>query len=121
ALQANSFLGSVLWSIESGIVVVDRQLKVTTWSAAATELWGLRESEVQGEHFLNLDFGLPVAELRDPMRDALRGETVQPLRLSGHNRRGQPIVCDIAFTQLRTHLDEVTGVILVMSPAPNAG
>jgi two-component system CheB/CheR fusion protein len=116
ALQANSFLGSVLWSIESGIVVVDEQLEVTTWSAAATELWGLRQSEVEGEHFLNLDIGLPVAELRDPIRDVLRGESVAPLRMSGHNRRGQPITCEIAFTQLRTHLDEVRGVILVMSP-----
>jgi two-component system CheB/CheR fusion protein len=115
ALQANSFLGSVLWSIESGIVVVDRQLKVITWSSAATELWGLREEEVRGEHFLNLDFGLPVSGLRDPIRDVLRGESVAPIRLEGHNRRGQPIVCEISFTQLRTHLDEVTGVILVMS------
>ena len=121
ALTANSFLGSVLWSIDSGIVVVDRQLRVTTWSAAASELWGLREDEVRGEHFLNLDFGLDAAQLREPIRSVLRGEPVEPLRIAGHNRRGHPIVCEIAFTQLRTHLDEVTGVILVMSPVKERG
>jgi two-component system CheB/CheR fusion protein len=115
ALQANSFLGSILWSIEQGIVVLDRQLRVSTWSHAASELWGIRGDEAQGEHFLNLDFGLPVADLRDPIRNVLAGLEQTPVRLEGHNRRGQAVVCDIVLAQLKTHLDEVEGVIMVMT------
>src|SRR4051795_9021199 len=73
ALHANAFLNSILWSIKQAVVVVDTQLRVTAWSNAATELWGLREHEVDGEHFLNLNIGLPVGELRDPLRNALAG------------------------------------------------
>jgi two-component system CheB/CheR fusion protein len=115
ALHANAFLGSILWSIEQAVVVVDDQLRVTAWSNAATELWGLRESEVDGEHFLNLNIGLPVGELRDPLRSALAGETQGPVTLTGHNRRGQAITCEISFAQLRTHAEERKGVILVMA------
>ena len=114
-LQTNSFLASILWSIDQGIVVVDRQLRVSTWSHGATELWGLREDEVAGEHFLNLDFGLDVAQLRDPIRNVLAGQAQPPVQLEAHNRRGQAIVCEICFAQFRTHLDDVQGVILVMS------
>jgi two-component system CheB/CheR fusion protein len=115
ALHANAFLGSILWSIEQAVVVVDPQLRVTAWSNAATELWGLRENEVNGEHFLNLNIGLPVGELRDPLREALSGNKQDPVTLTGHNRRGQSIECEISFAQLRNHLDEARGVILVMA------
>jgi two-component system CheB/CheR fusion protein len=115
ALHANAFLGSILWSIEQAVIVVDTQLRVTAWSNSATELWGLREGEVDGQHFLNLNIGLPVGELRDPLRNALSGNRQEPVTLSGHNRRGQSIVCEITFAQLRDHLEEVRGVILVMA------
>jgi two-component system CheB/CheR fusion protein len=115
ALHANAFLNSILWSIEQAVIVVDTQLRVTAWSTAATELWGLRESEVDGEHFLNLNIGLPVGELRDPLRNALSGNRQEPVTLSGHNRRGQSIDCEITFAQLRDHREEGRGVILVMA------
>lgn len=115
ALQANTFLGSILWSIEQAVVVVDTQLRATAWSNAATELWGLRETEVDGEQFVNLNIRLPVGELRDPLRNAIAGQKQPPVMLEGHNRRGQSIVCEISFAQLHDHLDEGQGVILVMA------
>jgi two-component system, chemotaxis family, CheB/CheR fusion protein len=117
ALQANAFLGSILWSVEQAVVVVDRQLCVTKWSRAATELWGPREEEVEGEHLLNLEIGIPVGELREPIRATLAGEPHPTVTLEGHDRRGRPLCCDVTFAQLRSALDEVEGVILVVSPA----
>ena len=43
------------------------------WNDAAPRLWGLRAAEVRGQHLLNLDIGLPVDELRDPLRAVLAG------------------------------------------------
>jgi two-component system CheB/CheR fusion protein len=114
ALEINSFTSSILWSIEEAIVVVDRELRVSTWSRAARELWGLAEEEVAGDYFLNLDIGVPVVELREPIRRVLSSEDQQPVSLEGHDRRGRPVRCEVSLSQLRTHLGEVTGVILVM-------
>jgi two-component system, chemotaxis family, CheB/CheR fusion protein len=115
ALRANSFLGSVLAGIHQSVVVVDRQLRVTAWSRAAAELWGLRADEVQGEHLLNLDIGIPVDRLHDSLRAVLAGEEPPGIELDGHNRRGQPVHVVVSFAQLQTHNQEPDGVIVAMS------
>jgi two-component system CheB/CheR fusion protein len=119
ALHANAFLSSILSSVEQAVIVVDTDLRVTKWSLAASELWGLREDEVEGQHLLNLDIGVPVGELRGPIRQVLAGSSQEPVRLEGHNRRGQPVETEVSFAQLRSHLDENQGVILIMT-ADNA-
>ena len=115
ALRANSFLGSVLAGIHQSVVVVDKQLRVTAWSRAAAELWGLRADEVQGEHLLNLDIGIPVDRLHDSLRAVLAGEEPPGIELDGHNRRGQPVHVVVSFAQLQTHNQEPDGVIVAMS------
>jgi two-component system CheB/CheR fusion protein len=116
-LHANTFLASVLSSIQQGVVVVDRALRIVAWSSPAARLWGLRDDEVEGEHLLNLDIGLPVQRLRDPIRHVLAGEEAPDLELEGHDRRGKPVRVRIAFAPLqnRPDADEPTGAILLIS------
>ncbi|MFL5914272.1 MAG: CheR family methyltransferase [Gaiellaceae bacterium] len=116
-LQANSFLGSVLSGIRQAVIVVDRTLRVVAWSRRATDLWGLRDVEVEGEHLLNLDIGLPVQRLRDPIRRVVAGSGVPDLELEGHDRRGKPVRVKIAFAPLQNRPDaeEPDGAILLVS------
>jgi len=115
-LQANSFLGSVLSGIEQGVIVVERSLRVVAWSRRAADLWGLRDHEVEGEHLLNLDIGIPVQRLRDPIRQILAGSEVDDLDLEGHDRRGKPVRVHIAFAPLQNRPDseEPDGAILLV-------
>src|SRR4029079_15044730 len=115
ALHANSFMSSILSSVAQAVVVVDPQLRITKWSHAASELWGLREDEVEGHNLLNLDIVVPVAELREPVWGILAGREAEPVVLEGHDRRGRAWRCEVSFAQLRSHLDEVQGAILVMA------
>ncbi len=118
-LRSNAFLTSVLASIFQAVVVVDRELRVIAWSSQATELLGLREDEVEGAHLLNLDVGLPVQELRDPVRRALEREEQPPIEVGGHNRRGQAVRYTIAFAQLDgTNAEAAAGVILLITALP---
>jgi two-component system, chemotaxis family, CheB/CheR fusion protein len=121
-LQANSFLGSVLSGIQQGVVVVDRALKIVAWSTRATELWGLRDDEVEGEHLLNLDIGIPVQRLRDPIRRILAGSDSEELELDGHDRRGKQVHVRVAFAPLqnRPEAEEPDGAILLVSAEPTA-
>jgi two-component system, chemotaxis family, CheB/CheR fusion protein len=114
AIRANAFLRSVLSSVVQSLVVLDRELRVTAWSAMSAELWGLREDEVEGQHFLNLDIGLPVADLRPAIRSILAGEDAEPVALDGHDRRGRPIRTTVSFSPLRGPAGELLGVIIVM-------
>ena len=117
-LHANAFLGSVLSSIQQAVVVVDRTLRVVAWSQRATDLWGLRDDEVEGEHLLNLDIGIPVSRLRDPIRKVLGGSALEQLELDGHDRRGKPARFEMTFGPLRVRPDgdEHDGVIIVVAP-----
>ncbi|HJQ74307.1 MAG TPA: CheR family methyltransferase [Gaiellaceae bacterium] len=116
-LHANTFLASVLSSIHQGVVVVDRTLEIVAWSRRVTDLWGLRDDEVEGVNLLNLDIGIPVQRLRDPIRNVLAGSPADDLELDGHDRRGKPVRVGIAFAPLqnRPGSEEPDGAILVVS------
>jgi two-component system CheB/CheR fusion protein len=113
--EVNSFLESILTSLRVGVVVVDRDLLVRVWNHKAEDLWGLREDEVQGQHFLNLDIGLPVQQIRQPMRACLAGEAdYRDIVLPATNRRGRTIECKVGCTPLLGAGREIRGVILLM-------
>jgi two-component system, chemotaxis family, CheB/CheR fusion protein len=114
AVRANAFLRSVLSSVHQSLIVVDRELRVTGWSERSAELWGLREDEVEGEHLLNLDIGLPAGDLRPAIRAVIGGDVPEPVMLDGHDRRGKAIRTTVAFSPLHGAGGELLGVILVM-------
>jgi two-component system CheB/CheR fusion protein len=82
-------------------------------------MWGLRAHEVQGKSLLNLDIGLPVAELRGMIRPCLNGDQEHTeLVLDAVNRRGKAIKCHITCTPLLMGGKKRDGVILIMDEAP---
>jgi two-component system CheB/CheR fusion protein len=112
--DVNSFLEAILASLASGVVVVDRELRITAWNEAARDLWGLQSHEVQGEHLLNLDIGLPVDKLRAPIRNVLGGKGAETVELDAVNRRGKPTRVVVRFAPLAGNGDEVRGAIVMM-------
>jgi two-component system CheB/CheR fusion protein len=99
--EANAFLETVLTSLRAGVAVVDQDLRVRMWNRSAEELWGLRADEVTGQHFLNLDIGMPIEKLSPLLRGALgtRRESSET-KVDAVNRRGRPIVIRVACTPL---------------------
>ena len=99
--DANSFLEAVLASLRAGVVVVDHDMRIRVWNQRAEDLWGLRSHEVVGQHFLNLDIGLPFEQLRPLLREVLgeRGGAAE-IAVEAVNRRGRAIVVRVAATSL---------------------
>lgn len=113
--QANAFLESILTSLRGAVVVVNRDMQIQIWNDKAEDLWGLRAKEVLGHHFLNLDIGLPVQNLAQPLRNCLIGETESTeVTLAAINRRGKAIECKVTCTPLKGTAKEIKGVILLM-------
>ena len=112
---ANTFLQSILASLRSAVIVVDPKTNVVNWNSHAGEMWGLRTEDVQGVPFLNLDIGLPVEQLKVPLRDCLAGESdFQEIVVDAINRRGKKIKCQVTCTPLLGDNRERTGVLLLM-------
>ncbi len=114
---ANAFLAAVFTSLRNAVVVVDRDYHVQVWSTRAADLWGLRAEEAQNSNFLNLDIGLPVAELRGPIRRVLAGDDHSEVVVPATNRRGKAIGCRVTISPLRQFDNTVTGAILLMEEA----
>jgi two-component system, chemotaxis family, CheB/CheR fusion protein len=85
------------------------------WNAEANNLWGLPEAEVQGQSFMNLDIGLPVEQLRTPMRAVLSGRsTFEEVVLAATNRRGRTMQCRVTCAPLVGPEGDTQGVILLL-------
>jgi two-component system CheB/CheR fusion protein len=118
--DVNSFLESILGSLEAGVTVLNNDLQVQVWNRHAEDLWGLRSEEVAGKNFLNLDIGLPVDRLKQPIRTCLNGDgDHQQLLLDATNRRGKPIQCEVTCTPLFGASKQVQGVIVLMEGKDN--
>jgi two-component system CheB/CheR fusion protein len=113
--ELNAFLGSILRGFRAGVAVVNRNLEVQVWNERAEDLWGVRQDEVRGIHMLNLDIGLPVQGLAQPIRHVLSGADGSEVAvLQSTDRRGRGFRCRVTCTALHGGSRDVTGVILIM-------
>ena len=113
----NRFMAGVLGSFRAGVVVVDADLRVLAWNAAAEELWGVREDEARGQYVLSLDIGLPVAELQPLLDRQIAGTSTshETLELDAVNRRGRPVGVRATVSAFRTD-GQRGGAVVLMDP-----
>ncbi|RBY83058.1 chemotaxis protein CheR [Geodermatophilus sp. TF02-6] len=114
----NRFMNGVLSSFRAGVAVVDAELRVLVWNAAAEDLWGLRQDEVAGRHLLNLDVGLPVSRLQALLRRQVSGEGDghDTLELDAVNRRGRPVRVRVTVTTFSETPGQRHGAVVLMDP-----
>ena len=113
--ELNDFLESILASQRRGMAVIDRDMRVTVWNQRASEMWGVRIDEAPGQHFLNLDIGLPVEELRPAIRLILSGDSPhEEMDVPATNRRGRDFLCRVSLGPLLGAGRAVRGAIVLM-------
>ena len=110
---ANVMMESILSRSLIGVIVVDREIRIIVWNRRSEDLWGLRASEVQNQFLLNVDMGLPVEELLQPIRTCLADSNSRVrLELTAMNRRGRTVRCVITCDPLVREGEKIDGVIL---------
>ena len=116
--EVNAFLESVFASLRGGVAVLDADMRILVWNEGAEELWGVRASEVVTTHFLSLDIGLPVEQLRSPIRSVLGAQReLAEVVVPAINRRGRALQCRVLCMPLVRKGQGIRGVILVMDEA----
>jgi two-component system, chemotaxis family, CheB/CheR fusion protein len=111
----NAFLETVLTTIGFAVAVIDRNQHVQIWNSQARELWGLTAEEVDDQHLMSLDFGLPVERVKAGLRATLSGESErEEVVLSAVNRRGQAFECRVTLLPLGPYQDGHGASVLMM-------
>ncbi|HWE11757.1 MAG TPA: CheR family methyltransferase [Solirubrobacteraceae bacterium] len=118
--EINTFLESILATIGLAVAVLDRRQYVQIWNGQAREMWGVSADEAADQHLFALEIGLPVDQLKGPLRVCLSGESQrEELVLDAINRRGSAFRCRVVAMPVGTGADgdrKVSGVILLMEP-----
>jgi two-component system CheB/CheR fusion protein len=113
--RANVLLNSVMTSLELGVIVVDRDLRVQMWNSRSEDLWGVRADEAAGRALAELDIGLPLDEIVALVAGTLDGESKhRELRLTATNRRGKHIGCRVIATPLPLRGPAGHGAVLLV-------
>jgi two-component system, chemotaxis family, CheB/CheR fusion protein len=117
--QLNSFLESIWAGLDGAVAVLDPDLQVLVWNHGSEDLWGVRQEEVQGQHFLNLDIGLPIDQVRPALRAAMSDEhRSQSITIEATNRRGRAVTCRVTCSPLLDSDKTLRGVIMVVVEEP---
>jgi two-component system, chemotaxis family, CheB/CheR fusion protein len=117
--QLNAFLESIWAGLQGAVAVLDADLRVLVWNHGSEELWGVRQEEVLGQHFLNLDIGLPVDQVRPALRAAMSDENgTRSTVIQATNRRGRTVTCRVTCTPLLDSDKTLRGVIVVVADEP---
>jgi two-component system, chemotaxis family, CheB/CheR fusion protein len=117
--QLNAFLESIWAGLEGAVAVLDADLRVLVWNHGSEDLWGVRQEEVQGQHFLNLDIGLPVEKVRPALRAAMSGDNgTRSTVIQATNRRGRTVTCRVSCSPLLDSDKNLRGVIVVVADEP---
>ena len=120
--RLNAFMTSVLGSMNSGVAVVDTDVKVLVWNDRAADLWGVRSDEAVGAHLLNLDIGLPLEPLRQQIRTQLTDAEPKPVSvvLDAISRRGRSLQVRVTLTSIVNHHEAARAALLVMDVVDGA-
>jgi len=100
--------------VAAGVVVLDADLTVKSWNKGAEELWGLRSGEVSNQPFFQLEFGLPVGEVRGIVNECLASNRrTGPVQVAAINRIGRTITCTVTCSPLKGNGDGEGAVLLM--------
>ncbi len=112
----NTILETILTTVGLAVVVVDSQQRIQIWNGQARELWGLTAEEVEDQHLLSLDIGLPLENLKNQLRATLAGRSEREESvLDATNRRGKAFQCRVRLLPLGSDGDgAVSGAIMMM-------
>jgi two-component system CheB/CheR fusion protein len=113
--HVNAFLETVLTRLGTGVVVLDGDQQVQIWNDQAEDMWGLRSGEAEGKYLMKLEIGLPVEQLKAPVRAALSNDSQasQVVEVPAVNRLGKPVTCRVTAMPLAGMVGG-TGVVLLM-------
>jgi two-component system, chemotaxis family, CheB/CheR fusion protein len=116
--QMNMFLEKILTTIGLAVAVLDRDQRVQIWNGTARDLWGLSADEAEDRPLLGLDIGLPLDQVKSPLRAVLTGgSSGEEIVVESTNRRGKVFQCRVKLLPLGYGSDHtVSGVLVMMEP-----
>ncbi|GEO38597.1 chemotaxis protein CheR [Skermanella aerolata] len=115
ATEYRSYAEAVLRSMDTGVIVLDHEMKVRSWNRWSENTWGLRSEEVLGQRLSSVDIGLPVLRLTANIQRVLNGEERQIfIEFRALDRRGRMLDFRVLLLPLLYGSQDARGIVLIM-------
>jgi two-component system CheB/CheR fusion protein len=108
----------VLRGIDSGLIVLDEAGCVHSWNRWSENAWGLREEEVLGHKFGELDIGLPVKQLLPLVQSTLAEHSPGETTLAARDRRGRTMLCRVRVSPLMNPDRSTQAAVILVEDHP---
>lgn len=117
-VDARTFMDSLIESIPTAMVIVDREMRVLVWNEGCKDLWGVGASEAVGSDFPTLDIGLPMDSIRPLIGNAFvdPNSVGEVAIVDAVNRRGRATSVRVTCTAFKSSDGKVSGALLMMKP-----
>lgn len=113
--EARFFSDALVNSVKSGLVVVDREIRVIAWNRGCEDMWGLRSGEAVGKPLGQLDIGIPVDDLKPLIGNAfVDADAAGEISLEAVNRRGRTVTVRVVCSSFRGIEGSANGALLLM-------
>jgi len=115
ASEYRSYAEAVLRSMDTGVIVLDHEMKVRSWNRWSENTWGLRSEEVLGQRLAGIDISLPVLKLTGDIQRVLSGEMRQPsIEFKALDRRGRMLDFRVLLLPLLYGAQDARGIVLII-------
>jgi two-component system CheB/CheR fusion protein len=115
ASEYRSYAEAVLRSMDTGVIVLDHEMKVRSWNRWSENTWGLRSEEVLGQRLSSIDISLPVLKLTGDIQRALSGDLRQPaIEFQALDRRGRMLDFRALLLPLLYGPRDARGIVLII-------
>lgn len=113
-IQLKNYTEDIVESIDSGIIVINKDFTITSWNAAMERLTNIRREEVLGQNYFEKFPHLKAASFEKIISDVI--QTVRPYETLGRehltSRRGT-LTINRTILPLRDSNDNVTGAVII--------
>jgi PAS domain S-box-containing protein len=115
AEERERFIRSVVDSLGEGLIVLDRQGRVTTWNRALEARYGIAAAEVVGRNLFEFNPELRREALVEPLERLLRGEIEEFVldAMDHQTLRKGPVILNMRGSLLR-HRGQPAGAVLLI-------
>ena len=112
--QLKEFNENVVHSIQDGLVVFDRDVRITFWNKAMEEISGRSAEEVLGQVFYDIFPHLIEKGANGPHKSVIKGETVVQTNVPYLTPEGEARYTNQKYLPLKGVSRELTGILVIV-------
>lgn len=111
--KTKEYLQDIINSTSELILVVDKDLKITTWNKTAENITGFKSKEVIGKSIKSLDLFEDINSISDYLGDIKKSKTIPFYELFLKTKTGAKKILKVTYSSLQTETEHKKSILIM--------